>query len=54
LNFNAGQTSKSIVINVSSDRKSEGNEVFYVNLSGAASALITDNQGSGVIRNDDR
>jgi hypothetical protein len=28
-------------------------DVFYVNLSGAAGALIAASQGAGVIRNDD-
>jgi hypothetical protein len=29
-------------------------EVFYVNLSAASAAYLADNEGVGVIRNDDR
>ena len=54
LAFSAGQTVKTLSVIVKGDRKREGNEVFYVNLSGAAGALIADSQGVGVIRNDDR
>jgi probable HAF family extracellular repeat protein len=52
--FSAGQTAKTLSVTVRGDRKREGDEVFYVNLSGAAGALIADGQGVGVIRNDDR
>jgi probable HAF family extracellular repeat protein len=52
--FNAGETSKTIAVAVKGDRKSEGQEVFYLNLSGASGALLADNQGAGVVRNDDR
>jgi hypothetical protein len=52
--FNAGETSKTIAVTVKGDRKVEGNEVFYLNLSGAAGAFLADSQGAGVIRNDDR
>jgi probable HAF family extracellular repeat protein len=54
LAFNAGETSKTIAVTVKGDRKSEGNEVFYLNLSGAVGAFIVDSQGVGVVRNDDR
>jgi probable HAF family extracellular repeat protein len=54
LSFNAGQTSKTISITVRGDRKYEGTEVFYVNLSGASGAFISETQGVGVVRDDDR
>jgi hypothetical protein len=54
LAFNAGETSKPAAVTVKGDRKFEGNEVFYVNLSGATGAFIADSQGVGVVRNDDR
>jgi probable HAF family extracellular repeat protein len=59
LTFGAGETSKTVAVNVKGDRKFEGQEVFYVNLSSASGAYIPQNwgvniQGTGVIRNDDR
>ena len=36
------------------DRTRESEEVFYVNLSGAAGAVIQSGQGTGVVRNDDK
>jgi len=54
LTFNAGETSKTVTVNVKGDRKSEWQEVFYVNLSGASGALLASSQGTGVVRNDDR
>ena len=53
LTFNAGETTKTITVNVTGDRRREGNEVFNLNLSAAVGAYIVDNQGDGVIRNDD-
>lgn len=58
LAFAAGQTSKTVAGAVKGDRKREGQEVFYVKLSGAAGAYIPQNwgvniQGTGVIKNDD-
>ncbi len=52
--FNAGETTKTIAITVRGDRKSELNEVFWVNLSGGAGVFLGDWSGSGTIRNDDR
>jgi hypothetical protein len=52
--FAAGVTSQTITILVNGDRTKELNETFYVNLSNAVSALITDSQGVGTIVNDDR
>jgi hypothetical protein len=59
LSFAAGETSKTVTVNVKGDRKVESKEVFYVNLSGASGALIPQNwgvniQGTGVVKNDDR
>jgi N-acetylneuraminic acid mutarotase len=53
ISFSAGQTSKSIVVNLKGDTKIEGDETFFVNLSGAAGATITDAQGQAKILNDD-
>ena len=53
LAFNPGQTSKTITVDVIGDKKFEGQEVFYVNLSAATGAFIVDSQGTGVVRNDD-
>ena len=54
VDFAAGTTSKTITVNVKGDRTRESDEVFYLNLSGAAGALIQAGQGTGVVRNDDR
>ena len=54
LTFNAGETSKQVTVNVKGDRKSEYQEVFYVNLTAASGAFLAGNQGTGVVRNDDR
>lgn len=53
LTFPAGNSSQTITINVIGDTVSEGDEVFYVNLSGATNATIGDNQGEHTILNDD-
>jgi hypothetical protein len=52
--FNAGETTKAIVVDVIGDRKREADESFSVNLSGASGATIFDASGVGRIRNDDR
>ncbi len=54
LAFNAGEASKTVAVAVKGDRKFEWQEVFYLNLSGAAGAFVVNSQGTGVIRNDDR
>ena len=54
LKFNPGETTKTITVQVKGDKKRESDETFKVNLSGADGATISDAQGSGVIRNDDR
>ncbi|HEV3080473.1 MAG TPA: hypothetical protein VGY66_11865 [Gemmataceae bacterium] len=54
MTFKPGQTSQSITVSVTGDRKQDPDETFYVNLSGASSnALIVDSQGVGTIINDD-
>jgi Calx-beta domain len=52
--FNAGETAKTIVVDVIGDRKREPDESFSVNLSGASGATIFDASGVGLIRNDDQ
>jgi hypothetical protein len=54
LAFAAGQTSKTLSVIVKGDKRRESDETLYVNLSGGAGAMLTDSQGVGVIRNDDR
>ena len=54
LDFAPGTTSRTITVNVKGDRTRESEELFYVTLSGAASAVIQTGQGTGVIRNDDK
>ncbi|MBD3793785.1 MAG: hypothetical protein IE889_06435, partial [Campylobacterales bacterium] len=53
LTFLAGQTSKTITVNVTGDTNVESDETFYVNLSGASNTTISDSQGLGTIQNDD-
>lgn len=54
LNFAAGQTSKTVTVNVKGDTALEANEAFFVNLSAASTgAVIADGQGVGAIVNDD-
>lgn len=50
LTFTAGQTSKTVSVTALSDAVTEGNETFFVNLSGATgNAQISDSQGLGAI-----
>jgi uncharacterized repeat protein (TIGR02543 family) len=53
LTLNPGETSKTITIQVNGDTTYEADETFYVNLSNASGAVITDAQGLGTILNDD-
>ncbi|MEO8434757.1 MAG: Calx-beta domain-containing protein, partial [Pyrinomonadaceae bacterium] len=53
LTFNPGDTNKPITVLVNGDALNEADETFFVNLSGATNAGITDNQGLGTITNDD-
>jgi serralysin len=52
--FATGQTTPSISVVVNGDRKRESDESFLVTLTGAQGAVIVDNRGVGMIRNDDR
>jgi hypothetical protein len=51
--FAPGQTARPITIFVKGDRTVENNETFFVNLSGATNARISDSQAVATIRNDD-
>ncbi len=51
--FTAGQTTRTIVVQVRGDTLGEANETFFVNLSGAVNATIADAQGRVTILNDD-
>ena len=54
LTWAAGNTSsKTINVTVYGDTTVEADETFYVNLSGASGATISDSQGVGTIQNDD-
>lgn len=53
ITFAPGETSKTITVWVHGDTKKEGNESFYLNLSGVTNSLITRNRGIGAILNDD-
>ena len=53
LTFSAGQTTKTITVNVTPDSTDEFDETFFVNLSNASGATIDDPQGIGTIQNDD-
>jgi len=54
LAFAPGETSRTVPVTVVGDRRREGDEVFYLNLSSAAGAVVTDAQGAAIVRNDDR
>jgi hypothetical protein len=49
LTFAAGETSQPITVTVWADALAEGEETFYVNLSGAINATLADDQGKGII-----
>ena len=53
LTFAPGESTKTITVTVNGDTTSESNETFFVNLSGAAGASVSDGQGQGTITNDD-
>ena len=53
VSFAAGETVKAITVMISGDTVVEGNETFFVNLSGATNATLTDAQGLGTIVDDD-
>jgi hypothetical protein len=50
----AGHLIRTIEVTVRGDRKREPDEVFYMNLANPSSATISDGQGVGTLRNDDR
>ncbi|MBA3415529.1 MAG: hypothetical protein H0U10_09930 [Chloroflexia bacterium] len=54
LTFTPGQTTKTISVAVRGDRRDERNEAFFVNLSNATNASISDGQGRATIRDNDR
>jgi alpha-tubulin suppressor-like RCC1 family protein len=51
--FSAGQTSRTITVNVRADRDQEPDERFRVTLSNPPGATITTASATGIIRNDD-
>ncbi|MBK8040935.1 MAG: hypothetical protein IPK22_27945 [Verrucomicrobiaceae bacterium] len=53
LTFTPGQTTKTVTIAVVGDTTSEPNETFFVNLTNAINAAVSDAQGLGTITNDD-
>lgn len=53
LTFAAGETSKTITVNVTRDTTSEANETFNITLSSASGAIIGDGAGIGTITDDD-
>ena len=53
LTFPPGTTTQPITVPVMGDRIFEGNETFFVNLSGPVNATIADGQGVGTIVDDD-
>jgi uncharacterized repeat protein (TIGR01451 family) len=53
LSIPAGSLTGEITVNVVGDTGFEPNETFFVNLTGATGATISDNQGQGTILNDD-
>ncbi|HEX8890651.1 MAG TPA: Calx-beta domain-containing protein, partial [Pyrinomonadaceae bacterium] len=53
LTFVPGDTTKTITVLVNGDTKAEADENFFVNLSGAVNATISDSQGVGTIVSED-
>jgi glucose/arabinose dehydrogenase len=51
--FNPGQISQTVNVTILGDTKFEPDETFFLNLSGAANATISDSQGQCTITNDD-
>jgi Calx-beta domain-containing protein len=51
--FAPGAATRTVIVPVLGDTAVEGNETFFVNLSNATNANITDNQGLGTITNND-
>ena len=53
LNFAAGVATQTITLNITNDTVPEATETFFVNLSGASGAIISDAQGIGTITDND-
>jgi uncharacterized delta-60 repeat protein/CSLREA domain-containing protein len=53
LTFAAGETTKTITVAVKGDLLDEVNETYFINLTNAANATISDAQGLGTITDDD-
>jgi hypothetical protein len=53
LTFDPTDTTMTVTIRICGETLNEANETFFVNLSGATNAGISDNQGVGTITNDD-
>src|SRR5262249_5528211 len=53
LTIPAGNLSGTVSVSVTGDTKSEPNETFDVNLTGAVNTVMTDSMGLGTILNDD-
>jgi len=53
LTFDPGETSQQFTVNVSGDTTLEGDETFFVDLSGESGATLSETQGTGTITNDD-
>jgi subtilisin family serine protease/subtilisin-like proprotein convertase family protein len=53
LTFSAGTTSRSFNVVINGDATAEGNESFFVNLSVATNAVVSDAQAIGTISDDD-
>lgn len=51
--FPVGTTTQSVTVTVNGDALNEPDETFFVNLSNASNATISDGQGQGTIQNDD-
>ncbi|MCI0685210.1 MAG: S8 family serine peptidase [Gemmataceae bacterium] len=53
ITFNPGITAVTVSVVVAGDTGAESDEVFYLNLSGAANAVLADSQAAGTIADDD-
>ncbi|MFB3077654.1 MAG: Calx-beta domain-containing protein, partial [Lysobacterales bacterium] len=53
VSFQPGETSQPVTVVVNGDVLDEADETFFVNLSNAVNATISDNQGEGTITDDD-